>query len=483
MLLVSRTLVFDRFRFKLPTRELLRVAEDGSEMPIPLGLRAADVLLFFLERPGELVTKSEIMQAVWPDVVVEESNLTVHISAIRRAIDDGRDGESCIQNVPRRGYRFTLGVTPGGAAADGQSHGGLPDAPQDAQVRPASSASLEALAAAPVVTASANTAGRLIRNWRVHAAAAAAVLLVAAGTIAFVGRETPALLQPVQPAEPHLASIVALPFANASGDPKDEELAAALTEDVTVSLDQIPGAYVIARSMAQTMAARKLPLSRIGSELRVRYVLEGNIRRSPDGLELNVELSEAASGASIWTRQVKGSAGEPSDLRSQVARDAPVPIADRIHGRRGRQAGPAPDCRTDRGRFGFSGNGIIEPSALEFPQDGRRCSEIGTRSAARAGVAAADDHVGAADRSANSDLWRTRRSRGAIGPRSQLGGQGACAGTRLRGASAAAGDHPACGAAFGRSRRRLHETSASSPGPGTLSRRTCICSERSRAIG
>ena len=326
MLIVSRTLVFDRFRLKVPTRELLRVAEDGSEISIPLRLRAADVLLFFLERPGELVTRNEIMQAVWPDTVVEESNLTVHISAIRRALDDSRDGESCIQNVPRRGYRFTLAVTRGRADLEGQGHGGLPDAPQDGQVRPASLASLEALAAAPVVTASANTAGRPIRNWRVHAAAAAAVLLVAAGTIAFFGRETPAPLQPVQSAEPRRASIVALPFANASGDPKDEELAAALTEDVTVSLAQISGAYVIARSTAQTMASRKLPLSRLGSELGVRYVLEGNIRRLPDGLELNVQLSEAASGASIWTRQLKGSAGESSDLRSQIARTLLFPL-------------------------------------------------------------------------------------------------------------------------------------------------------------
>jgi DNA-binding winged helix-turn-helix (wHTH) protein/TolB-like protein/tetratricopeptide (TPR) repeat protein len=324
--LMARMLDFDRFRFKVPTRELLRVAEDGSEAPIPLGLRAADVLLFFLERPGELVTKSEIMQAVWPDAVVEESNLTVHISAIRRALDDGRDGQSCIQNVPRRGYRFTLDVNRGGAAPEGQGHRGLPGAPQDAQVRPASSASPEALAATPVVTASANTAGRLIRNWRMHAPTAAAVLLVAAATIAFVGWGVPALLQPVQPAEPHRASIVALPFANASGDPKDEEVAAALTEDVTVSLDQIPGAYVIARSTAQTMAERKLPLPRLGSELGVRYVLEGNMRRSPDGLELSVQLSEAASGASIWSRQLKGSTGESSEFRSQVARTLLFPL-------------------------------------------------------------------------------------------------------------------------------------------------------------
>src|SRR5262249_19834406 len=256
MLLTSRILVFDRYRFKLPTRELLRVAEEGSETPIPLGLRAADVLLFFLERPGELVTKSEIMQAVWPDAVVEESNLTVHISAIRRAIDGGRDGESCIQNVPRRGYRFTLGVTRGGAAPEGHDQCDLPDMLRDAQLRPDSSASPKAAARAPVATASADIAGGLIRNWGVHAAAAAVVLLAAAGTIAFIGRETPAIVPPAQPAEPHRASIVALPFAKASADPKDEDLAAALTDDVTVILDQIPGAYVIARSTAQTMAAR-----------------------------------------------------------------------------------------------------------------------------------------------------------------------------------------------------------------------------------
>ena len=159
MLLVSRTLDFDRFRFKLPTRELLRVMEDGSETPIPLGTRAADVLLYFLNRPGELVTKGEIMQAVWPGAVVEESNLTVHISAIRRAIDDGRNGESCIQNVPRRGYRFTLDVTDSGAAAEGQNHRCVTYPAENAPVRNASSPSLEVLAAAPPLIASTGGGG------------------------------------------------------------------------------------------------------------------------------------------------------------------------------------------------------------------------------------------------------------------------------------------------------------------------------------
>src|SRR5262249_47853537 len=61
----------------------------------------------FLDRPGELITKSEIMDAVWPNMAVEESNLTVQMSALRRALGGGRDGARYIQTVPGRGYRFT----------------------------------------------------------------------------------------------------------------------------------------------------------------------------------------------------------------------------------------------------------------------------------------------------------------------------------------------------------------------------------------
>jgi DNA-binding winged helix-turn-helix (wHTH) protein len=110
MPLASRFLAFDDFRLNVAARELLRVGKDGSPTPISLGSRAADLLLLFLQRPGELVTKNEIMDAVWPNAVVEESNLTVQISTLRRVLDAGRSGASSIQTVPGRGYRFTLRV-------------------------------------------------------------------------------------------------------------------------------------------------------------------------------------------------------------------------------------------------------------------------------------------------------------------------------------------------------------------------------------
>ena len=324
----SETFRFGSFRLIPAERQLL-----CEGVPVELGSRAFDLLLVLVRRNGRLATKGDLMAEVWPRTVVEENNLQAHVSALRKVLARDAGGQGYLVTVPGHGYRFVAEVTRESAPepVDEKSPGvriaPYADKPSlAAQVGPASSMPVEALAGPPVLAPSAHSAGRPVRNWRVHAAVAATVLLVAAGTIVFVGRETDAPSQPVQPAEPHRASIVALPFANATGDPKDQELADTLTEDVTVSLTQIPGAYVIARSAAQTMASRNLPLSRLGSELGVRYAMEGNIRRSPDGPVLNVQLSEAASGASIWTQQLKGSAGESSDLRSQIARALLFPL-------------------------------------------------------------------------------------------------------------------------------------------------------------
>jgi DNA-binding winged helix-turn-helix (wHTH) protein len=114
MLESSRFWISDSFRFEVPTRELFRIGNDGSATPLPLGSRATDILLLFLQRPNQLVTKNEIMEAVWPNIAVEESNLPVQISAVRRALD----GASTILTVPGRGYRFTLPVRSAGPVAD-----------------------------------------------------------------------------------------------------------------------------------------------------------------------------------------------------------------------------------------------------------------------------------------------------------------------------------------------------------------------------
>ena len=92
---------FGQFRL-LPAQFLLL----EGDKPVRLGSRALEILIVLLERPGELVSKQELMSRVWPNIFVEPANLTVHISALRRALHDGRDGNRFIINVPGRGYSF-----------------------------------------------------------------------------------------------------------------------------------------------------------------------------------------------------------------------------------------------------------------------------------------------------------------------------------------------------------------------------------------
>jgi Transcriptional regulatory protein, C terminal len=91
---------------------LLRCNGAGKFDPVATGSRALDILGVLIERAGEVVSKDEMIAAVWPGTVVEDSNLTVQISALRRVLDRGRPNGSCIQTVPGRGYRLAAAVTP-----------------------------------------------------------------------------------------------------------------------------------------------------------------------------------------------------------------------------------------------------------------------------------------------------------------------------------------------------------------------------------
>jgi DNA-binding winged helix-turn-helix (wHTH) protein len=94
----------------LPMQFLLR----EGDKHVPLGSRALEILIALLERRGELVSKRDLMARVWPDVFVEPANLTVHMSALRRALRDGRDGHRFIVNIPGRGYCFVASVDASG---------------------------------------------------------------------------------------------------------------------------------------------------------------------------------------------------------------------------------------------------------------------------------------------------------------------------------------------------------------------------------
>jgi Tol biopolymer transport system component/DNA-binding winged helix-turn-helix (wHTH) protein len=96
---------FGPFRLDPAERLLLR-----AQQPVPLKPKAFDLLVLLVERPGRLLTKQELMDALWPATAVEEGNLTHTISTLRKALGDGQNGDQFIETVPTRGYRFVSPV-------------------------------------------------------------------------------------------------------------------------------------------------------------------------------------------------------------------------------------------------------------------------------------------------------------------------------------------------------------------------------------
>jgi TolB-like protein/class 3 adenylate cyclase len=129
------------------------------------------------------------------------------------------------------------------------------------------------------------------------AAIAALLLLAVVGAWYIINGRAP------KPAEAAHLSIVVLPFANLSGDPAQDYLVDALTDELTTSLARIPGNFVIAHNTAMTFKGKPVDAKAIGRDLGVRYVLEGSVQPSGAQVRVNAQLIDAESGAHLWAEQ------------------------------------------------------------------------------------------------------------------------------------------------------------------------------------
>jgi TolB-like protein/DNA-binding winged helix-turn-helix (wHTH) protein/Flp pilus assembly protein TadD len=303
--------LFEGFRFDRGSGDLLRLDKGGVAAPVPIGSRALRLLGLLVERPGELISKDAIMEAVWPQMVVEEGNLTVQISALRRILDQDRDQGSCIQTVPGRGYRFVAPVTPVECAASpalspGNGSDGLmaeneqPQGPgllwQIGDIAPAS-----------------KPRGRHPLRGGVMAVAIGALVVVAAG----VAGNWRSLWPGHEPLAPRL-SIVVLPFANLSNDPEQQYFVDGITDDVTTDLSRISGSLVIARHTAFTYKGKPVDVTQIGRELGVRYVIEGSVRRSANQVQINVQLIDAETGAYLWADRFETDRTDLAETQNEI---------------------------------------------------------------------------------------------------------------------------------------------------------------------
>jgi TolB-like protein/DNA-binding winged helix-turn-helix (wHTH) protein/Tfp pilus assembly protein PilF len=275
VLSASEIFLFDRFR--LDRRGLFVVGGKAAPTPIETGSRALDVLRVLLERRGDLVSRDEIMAAAWPGTVVEDNNLNVQISTLRRVLDQGRAQGGCIQTVPGRGYRFVVPVTRADSALSSGNR-----------------SSRSVTHNAPTQDRGARARQRV---WGGVIASVLGVLII----VAVAGPWRVPWWRNSHPA-PRL-SIVVLPFANLSGDPDQQYFADGITEDVTFDLSRIVNMFVISRNTAFTYWNKPVNTNQIGRELGVRYVLEGSVQRSDQEVRVTTQLIDAETDAHVWAER------------------------------------------------------------------------------------------------------------------------------------------------------------------------------------
>jgi TolB-like protein/DNA-binding winged helix-turn-helix (wHTH) protein len=307
VLATSDIFLFEGFRLDRRDGGLFRQDERGVFVPVAIGGRALDVLGVLIERRGVLVSKDEIMKAVWARTAVENANLTIQISALRRVLDQARPDGSCIQTVAAQGYRFVAPVT-----------------------RVEQPAGSNAVAPADIlaVNSSSATAGR---RRIVLAGLAATIAALLAPLIAWFVRPapitSPALLAADAPISssasvPRL-SIVVLPFANLSDDPGQQYIADGITDDLTTDLSRLPNMLVIARNTAFTYKGKSVDAKQIGRELGVRYLLEGSVQRSANQLRVNTQLIDGEAGSHLWAERFDRAVGDlfalQNDITSRIA--------------------------------------------------------------------------------------------------------------------------------------------------------------------
>lgn len=242
---------FDRFEVIPAERRLL-----AAGVPATLGARAFDVLVWLIEHRDRLVTKQELLEAVWPGLVVAENNLSVQVSALRKIL-----GAGLIATVPGRGFRFAAEV----------SCGALP---------------IQEPIPVPAPTATAAQHG--LR-----------------GDFASLS-DKPA--------------IAVLPFGVYSADPADAFLVDGLVADVTALLARVPGFLLVSRASSFVFRDRKAGLSEIARQLGVRYLVEGSLRAQGASVRVSTQLTDAASCHILWSGEFLSSRDDAEDLQTGIAR-------------------------------------------------------------------------------------------------------------------------------------------------------------------
>jgi DNA-binding winged helix-turn-helix (wHTH) protein/TolB-like protein/Tfp pilus assembly protein PilF len=285
---------FGSFRLDPDERLLLR---EGK--PISITPKVFDLLLVLVKHQGRLLEKDELMRAVWPDTIVEEANLSANISILRKALGDGINGQSLIETVPKRGYRFVAPVREGDSERD-RSAGDMPSDSQigceeqkgGSQVPPITYDNIDH-GAFPNFASLARWRTALI-SWRMLPVVLI-LLLVAAGI---------AYLQRVRSGSTKITSLAVLPFKPVVDARRDEAVEMGITESLITRLHSIRQIKVRPLSAVRRYSSLDQDPLAAGQALGVDAVIDGSIQW--DGqkkIRVIARLLRVQDGSVLWANQ------------------------------------------------------------------------------------------------------------------------------------------------------------------------------------
>jgi TolB-like protein/Flp pilus assembly protein TadD len=263
--------------------------------------------MFLAERPGRIVTLTEVLDGVWGKSVVTPHSVYEAIAALRQALGDSSDSPAYIVTLPRRGYRLIATVVPPSSA----SAAGTGD------IRP------PVAAAANEVAASVGSRRSKGMVW-VGVAATLGMILVAVW-----------LVRPVRaPSQRAFVdkSIAVLPFADLSEGKNQEYLADGLAEELLEVLANLPGLRVIGRTSSFQFKNKNDDVRSIGAQLGVAYVVEGSVRRIGSQLRVAAQLIRASDGAHHWSgtfdKNVNDTLQVQTELAAAIGRALEISVAN-----------------------------------------------------------------------------------------------------------------------------------------------------------
>jgi TolB-like protein/DNA-binding winged helix-turn-helix (wHTH) protein/Tfp pilus assembly protein PilF len=264
------------------------------------------ILSILLEKPGDVVTREELRNRLWPgDTFVDfDHGLNNAVMRLREVLGDSSERPRFVETLPRRGYRFV-------------GHVEEIEQSSSAAASIAASSSLQEPASVPA----ADEVRSLPRSqWmtlpRISILAAVTLLLVVSSgfVVHFLkGRESGKV------AASRSISIAVLPLENLSGDKEQDYFADGMTDDLIANLAKIRSLRVISRSTAMAYKGTHKPLSQIAQELHVDAVVEGTVLKAGHRVRITAELVQVATDQHLWADTYESQLGDVLTLQNQVS--------------------------------------------------------------------------------------------------------------------------------------------------------------------